>query len=144
MFKIEGVTLHHLLQITVAGKLPRKSNQRRIVKYGDKQRLIKSKEALAYTDHFITSVQSIVPEIPYGDSKNLLAVLGHVYYPTYRSDLSIELATDLMQKAGLIKDDRWVRLHCIIGLIDKENPRVDLGIYLIRGFLDEAIFENYV
>lgn len=144
VMQIEGITLTPLLNIAVPGQLPRKSNSRRLVTKGRKPMVIKSKKALEYTDHFLESVKDIAESLdrPFGSRNELLSIVGVIYYPSYRSDLSIELLTDLLQKANIISDDRWIRLHVVWAVIDKENPRVDVTIYEIGGDTEQILFRE--
>jgi hypothetical protein len=119
-----------LLSFTVAGNLPRKSNQRRIVKVRGKPLIIKSKQALAYTDSFMQQVPE-ESKLGLGGEKNPLALWAHVHYQSNRSDLSVELLKDLLEKAGVIKNDRWIKAEFLFASIDRDHPRVEMAVYAI-------------
>ena len=116
--------------MSVTGNLPRKSNQRRIVKVGNRPLLIKSKNALAYEQSFMAQVPEYAKQA-YGSAGNPLALWAHVHYQSNRSDLSVELLKDLLQKAGVITDDRWIKAEFLFGSIDRDNSRVELALYAI-------------
>lgn len=57
-----------------------------------------------------------------------LAITCHVYYPNNRRDLDREAVWDILQKAGVIVNDRqFVEEHNYKHL-DKANPRVEIEI----------------
>ncbi len=55
-----------------------------------------------------------------------------VYYPDMRSDLDCAHVYDLLQKAGVVRNDRYIRVKYEIARIDKANPRVEIEISEIR------------
>jgi len=119
-----------ILNLTITGNLPRKSNQRRIVKVRNRPLIIKSKQALAYTDSFMKQVPG-ESRLGLGDEKNPLALWAHVHYQSNRSDLSVELLKDLLEKAGVVTNDRWIKAEFLFASIDRDNPRVELTLYSI-------------
>lgn len=119
----------HLCSFSIPGNLPRKSNQRRIAINKKTQKLfvIKSEKALKYSDIF---EQHISDEIKSQYSGNLLLV-ANIYYASRRSDLSDELLCDLLQKYGVVKNDRDIVEKVLFGFVDKENPRVEGQLFKI-------------
>lgn len=112
----------YLVSHTVMGQLPSMKNRRRIIPGRGKRRpmIIKSEEAMAYEEAFLASIP---PEkrIGYGGPVSLKV---RVWYQSRRSDLSTELLMDLLQKAGIILNDRQVvHVEAFKGL-DPERPRV--------------------
>lgn len=51
-----------------------------------------------------------------------------VYYPSMRSDVDVEGVYDLLQKAGVVRNDRYIRQKSVIGRVDKKDPRVEITI----------------
>ncbi len=119
-----------LIGFTVSGNLPRKSNQRRIVKVRGKPMVIKSRKALDFEKSFLDQVP-VEARILAGDANHPLALWAHVYYQSNRSDLSVELLKDLLQKAAVITDDRWIKAEFLFGSIDRDCPRIHLALYAI-------------
>ncbi len=120
------------LSLTILGEPGRKSNQRRIVtnQATGRPMIIKSEKAMSYARSFLEQVPEDY-EVHLGDGNNPLALWAKVYYASNRPDLSSELLMDLLQEAGVIKNDRFVKAQFLFGAIDRESPRVELRIYHI-------------
>jgi len=110
------------ITLTIHGHLPRKSNSRRIVvnRRTGKPMVIKSQDALDYERDFMRQV----PGSAKIGMKGELHLTAVIYYRSNRSDLSDELFCDLMEKAGIIENDRQFVAKILYKRIDKENPRV--------------------
>jgi Holliday junction resolvase RusA-like endonuclease len=117
--------LQALVQI-IFGEPASKANSRRVVKFGNMSRLIKSQKALNYSDAFRQQCQPLATLMT-GD----LRVTLHIFYASRRPDLDESLILDLMQ--GLIyENDRQVKeRHAYWGL-DPENPRAEILIEKIE------------
>ena len=65
-----------------------------------------------------------------------LALVAKVWFHSFRRDVDTILFCDLLQKSGLIKNDRMIRLKVIDGVhMDAKNPRVEFCLY---GMEEEA------
>lgn len=117
--------LQALVQI-IFGEPASKANSRRVVKFGNMSRLIKSQKALNYSDAFRQQCQPLATLMT-GD----LRVTLHIFYASRRPDLDESLILDLMQ--GLIyENDRQVKeRHAYWGL-DPENPRAEILVEKIE------------
>ncbi len=105
------------ISFVVYGEPASKANSRRVVRYNNMSRVIKSQKALDYSDQFR---QQCVPLDPLMDGE--LVVTMHIWYASRRPDLDDSLILDLMQ--GLIyQNDRQVRERHLYWHLDKENPR---------------------
>ena len=118
------------VSFTVLGVPASKSNRRRAaVNPRTGQRMsIKSKEALKYCEDFALQVP---PEAKQGlgSQTALLRGIISVWYPALRSDVDVELIWDLLQKCGVVTNDRWIREKFIYGAeIDPANPRVEITV----------------
>jgi len=51
-----------------------------------------------------------------------------IYYPTRRNDLDPSLIFDIMEKAGIYKNDRQIKEQHIYHGLDKEKPRVEIEV----------------
>ena len=104
----------------ILGEPASKANSRRVVKIGNVSRLIKSKNALSYSDMFkqqATPLQVLMT----GD----LTVIMRIYYSTRRPDLDESLILDLLQ--GVVyTNDRQVKEKHIYWDLDRENPRAEI------------------
>ena len=106
---------------TILGNLCSKSNSRRLVRNGGIPRFIKSPEALAWTHAALLQLQAKRPPQPIeGD----VALWADVFYTSRRPDLDVSLLQDVLQAAGVIKNDRQiVQIHAG-KYVDAANPRV--------------------
>ena len=121
-----------MISFFIHGQPPRKSNSRKIVtnRRTGKPMLIKSKEALAW-------VNSALKQIPHhaqqgiGSAEHPIRATFHVYYETRRPDLSVELVLDVLQKAGVISDDRHVYECHAYKWFDKYRPGVQVELEVL-------------
>ena len=117
-----------LWEQTIQGEPASKANSRRLVTFGGKPRVIKSKKALDYSREFAVQVKA--PEQIIIDD---ISVTVHVWYKTRRPDLDPSLIFDLLQKAEVIKNDRQIKEIHAYHHLDKENPRAWITIQRCRG-----------
>jgi Holliday junction resolvase RusA-like endonuclease len=119
-----------LTEFEITGQPARKSNSRRIVKNKktNKPLLIKSEVALNYTSEFLSQVPAEAKQ-RFGGLDKPLALYVVVYYKSRRPDLSIELIMDLLEKSGVVQNDRYIREQRAWGFVDKKNPRIRLRLY---------------
>lgn len=129
-----------LVEMVILGKLPRKSNSRRIVrnKKTGKPLIIKSEQALDYTKKFGLQVRNEVKQ-KFGSLEDPLGLEVVVYYADRRPDLSIELLKDLLQLNDVVKDDRYIRQQACWAFVDKQYPRTELRLYQL-GCVEEPPF----
>ena len=111
--------LQALSQI-IFGEPASKANSRRVVRFGNMSRLIKSQKALDYSGTFKQQCRQIEPLMS-GD----LRVTMWIYYASRRPDLDESLILDLMQ--GLIyENDRQVKERHIYWGLDPDKPRAEI------------------
>lgn len=60
-----------------------------------------------------------------------IAIETTVYYPSNRNDLDTSLWWDVLQRAGVIENDRMIVESHDYKAIDKENPRVESTLWLL-------------
>jgi len=110
------------ISFIIYGEPASKANSRRVVRYNNMSRVIKSQKALTYSDQFR---QQCVPLDPMMEGD--LVVTMHIWYASRRPDLDDSLILDLMQ--GLIyKNDRQVRERHLYWHLDPENPRTFITV----------------
>lgn len=107
----------------VKGEPASKSNSRRLIRVKGKTRVIKSEKALRYKEEFLSQVKALEDPIE-GDVE--LGVV--VWYATRRPDLDVSLIMDLLQDAGVIKNDRQIKIIRAYHQLDRENPRAVIGL----------------
>ena len=111
--------LQALSQI-IFGEPASKANSRRVVRFGNMSRLIKSKKALHYSEVFKQQCRQLATLMT-GD----LRVTMWIYYASRRPDLDESLILDLMQ--GLIYvNDRQVKERHIYWRLDPDEPRAEI------------------
>jgi hypothetical protein len=108
---------------TILGQCPSAKNARRIVKFGNMPRLIKSEKALQYVDSFNSQCPVLDPLLE-GD----VVLWVDSFYQSRRPDLAcMELLMDLLQ-GKVYANDRSVKVSGSSWNLDKENPRVRIRV----------------
>lgn len=111
--------LQALVQI-IFGEPASKANSRKVVRFGNMPRLIKSEKALNYSEMFKQQCTRL-GVLMTGD----LRVTMHIWYASRRPDLDDSLILDLMQ--GLIyENDRQVKERHLYWHLDPDNPRAEI------------------
>lgn len=115
--------------LSIQGQPPRKSNSRRIVrnKKTGKPLMIKSRKALGWLEAAAWQIPEEAKR-KVGSPDQPLRIEFFVRYETRMPDLSTELILDMLQKNGVIRDDRYVFEKIEHKIIDREDPGVDLVI----------------
>ncbi|HET8708966.1 MAG TPA: RusA family crossover junction endodeoxyribonuclease [Candidatus Saccharimonadales bacterium] len=117
----------HCFEGTIYGQVYSKANSRRLVRRGNRTISIKSERALDFEENAIQQLQLLF--------KNKKPIEGElviectIFYPSQRQDLDASLVFDVLQKAGVIVNDRQLREQHLFHAIDKANPRVDIAIW---------------
>ena len=110
------------ISLFILGEPASKANSRRVVRFGNMSRLIKSKKALNYSEEFRAQCPQL-GRLMDGD----LRVTMRIYYATRRPDLDESLILDLMQ--GLIyENDRQVKERHTYWGLDPANPRAEIVV----------------
>ena len=113
----------------IFGEPASKANSRRVVRFGNMSRLIKSQKALDYSGAFKQQCRQIEPLMS-GD----LRVTMWIYYASRRPDLDESLILDLMQ--GVIyENDRQVKERHIYWGLDPDKPRAEIIVEKIADVL---------
>ena len=108
------------VSLYILGEPASKANSRRVVRFGNMSRLIKSEKALNYSDMFKQQCKPLAVLMT-GD----LRITMRIFYASRRPDLDESLILDLMQ--GLIyENDRQVKERHTYWGLDKENPRAEI------------------
>ena len=112
----------------IHGSLANKSNSRKIVTVRGRPMIIKSKEAREYEEKFRIAVLGSACGTVEGEKLYLKAT---VYQENMRRDLDVELLPDLLQKNGVIRNDRQIWEKHYVRQLDKLNPRVEFEIGVV-------------
>jgi Holliday junction resolvase RusA-like endonuclease len=110
-------------EATILGEPASKSNQRQIVRMGDKPRLIKSKKALAYAQHFSLQAPRIAQPI-----LDDVLMWCRIHYASRRPDLDESLIMDALQAAMVIGNDRQIKAKIVLWALDRANPRSEIKL----------------
>jgi len=122
-----SVETFQALSINIFGEPASKANSRKIVRFGNVSRLIKSRKALNYSDLF---KQQAAPaaKLLTGDVRVTMVI----YYASRRPDLDESLILDLLQGVAY-ENDRQVKEKHIYWGLDPDNPRTEISIQQIAG-----------
>ena len=119
---IKGV---QAISIKIFGEPASKANSRRLVRFNNISRLIKSNKALTYSESFKQqcSTLTLPPPILEGDVR----VNMTIYYASRRPDLDESLILDLLQGVAY-QNDRQVKGKHIYWRLDKDAPRAEIFV----------------
>lgn len=117
------------MELIIEGEPASKANSRRLVYYGKKPAFIKSDKARAYEASAILQLKSQVRRHKMFETP--VAVEMTIYYASQRPDLDESLILDVMEKAGVYKNDRLVRERHVFHGIDKARPRAEIMVWPI-------------
>ena len=113
------------LSLIIFGEPASKANSRRVVKFGNMSRLIKSQKALDYSEAFKQQCPPLA-KLMSGDVRMTI----WIYYASRRPDLDESLILDLMQ--GLIyANDRQVKERHTYWGLDPDKPRTEILVECI-------------
>lgn len=119
---------------TIYGHLPSGKNNYRM----DGQMLFKHKKVGQYENDFAKQIGSLKRGFPTvmserNGKKECLILMIKVFFRDYRRDVDTILFCDLLQKSGIIENDRCIRVKIIDGIeIDPKDPRVEFRLYRIN------------
>ena len=109
---------------TILGEPASKANSRRVMKLGGQTKFVRSDKAYKYAKDALKQIrrpaQPILGEV--------YAIID-IYYRTQRPDLDESIILDVLQEAGVYKNDRQVRERHTSHYIDKENPRAEITLW---------------
>lgn len=114
----------------VHGVLGNKSNSRKLVLIKGRIVPIKEKAARTYEERFEEAVWRSLGKICVLQGERFY-LTATIFYEDMRRDLDGELLPDLLQKSGIIKNDRAIWKKSYERKLDKQNPRVEFEIGVI-------------
>lgn len=118
------------VRIVIPNEPVSKANSRRLVSFGKRPAIIKSKKALEYERTAKKLLKPIHPLLE-GD----LIMTATLYYASRRPDLDESVVMDVLQ--GIVyKNDRQLKIKHIFHALDKENPRAEVLIETMQNTLD--------
>jgi Holliday junction resolvase RusA-like endonuclease len=120
-----------MVKLVIYGQVYSKANSRKIIRFGSRPASIKSDKARAYEASALLQLQVQRAKLPFATFEKPVAVEIVIYYPDRRQDLDPSLILDVMQKAGVYKNDRLVEEMRLYRKIDRLNPRSEISVYLL-------------
>lgn len=132
----EGLWGWEVIEFTIRGNVPSKSNGYKIVTFTPKGGPPRS--SMAKTDLLKKYEDSFYIQIPPGARQHIdseLTVRLRVYYDSWRPDLdgSFKVVLDCLQEAKVIENDRQVHKLIAEKFKDQNNPRVEITL---TGYVD--------
>jgi len=115
------------------GQPPRKSNSRMVVRNRGRTRVIKSAKARAWVAQSIAAIAPSLRELGMGSAECPIWIDFRVYYESRRPDLSVELILDVLERAGVISNDRYVHQFSARKCFSKHKP----GVMVRIGYLED-------
>jgi len=116
-----------MIELKINGKLYTKSNSRIFTTFGGRPRLIKSADSQNYVRSAILQIKTQLKDHTTFEEPVILE--AHVWYENKRPDLDISLLQDILEKAGVYKNDRLVHEIHAFKYFDKDNPRVLVRVH---------------
>jgi len=114
------------MKYIIAGNVPSKSNQYKVIKLGNKCSLGKQSQLKSYENSFKLQMLNYNYELIESNFKFII----DVYYDSRRPDLdnSLKVVLDCLQKAQAIKNDNKCLEIIAKKHLDKEKPRIEFEI----------------
>jgi len=114
------------MKYIIAGNVPSKSNQYKVIKLGNKCSLGKQSQLKSYENSFKLQMLNYNYELIESNFKFII----DVYYDSRRPDLdnSLKVVLDCLQKAQAIKNDNKCLEILAKKHLDKEKPRIEFEI----------------
>ena len=113
------------IRFVIVGQPCSKSNSRRLVTHRATGRpmFIKSREALEYEKAALKQI----PKLP-APMLGPVRVSIKIFYASERPDLDASIVLDVMQEAGIYRNDRQCREIHLYHAIDRANPRAVIEV----------------
>ena len=114
-----------MIEFTINGKVPSKSNCYRIINTGGHASLCKAPSLKAYEQAFFLQCPARGT-----DMTSLFTIEADVFYENMRPDLDncLKIVLDCMQQCRVIRNDRQCVEIRARKLIDKNNPRISIRL----------------
>lgn len=113
------------IHFTIPGVVPSLKNQKRI----GNRRMFDDDQVKAYKRDFPLLCPSRFRKLNLGSSERFLQVTVMIYHDNWKRDADAEIIFDCLQTAGVISNDRWIRVkHISAKMIDPQNPRAVIWV----------------
>lgn len=116
-----------VVRFSIPGKVPSLKNRKGYD--GRSRRHFDNPGVEAYKRDFAMLVPSRYRDLNLGSKEDPLEATVVVFHENWKRDVDVEIIFDCLQTAGVISNDRWIRVKHIYGQrIDPENPRADITV----------------
>jgi Holliday junction resolvase RusA-like endonuclease len=112
-----------MIQFTVHGVCYSMKNSRILTK----GRTIEHPKCRQFREDFALQVPPSA-KLSLGSRRRPLQCRVTVYYPSYQQDLDCAVVYDLLEKCGVVSNDRYCRAKIEVALIDRSDPRVIIEV----------------
>jgi Holliday junction resolvase RusA-like endonuclease len=117
-----------MIKFTVFGVCYSMKNSKTLTSRGGRPRMVKHWKASAFERDFLLQVPACYRSLAMGSSEFPLSATVTAFYPNRRQDLDVEIVWDLLQKAGVVSNDRFIRRKVAIWGLDPSSPRVEIEV----------------
>lgn len=128
-----------MIRFVILGEACSKANSRRLVTFGERAAIVKSKKALGFEKDALRQIPPVARQRLEGP----VCVTLRIWYASERPDLDESIVLDVLQdrwskaaglagtdrrlaQAGVYRNDRQVREKHVYHGIDRKNPRVEV------------------
>lgn len=115
-----------MIKLTILGQLASMKNRRRPTRQNPFVTVVND-ECKIFARDFVHQVPRAAMQA-IGSADRLVRSKITVYYTSLRPDLDCTFVYDLLQKTGVVRNDRYIRDKREIALVDKANPRVEIEL----------------
>ena len=119
-----------VLVFTILGHLVSLKNSRNVALNRRTNQLfpVKNPKIMQFEQDFLHQCPQYRTPYSVGD----VGVAVHAFYPSRRQDLDCALIYDLLQKSGIVKNDRQVKVKREYWDLDRKNPRVEITVWNLQ------------
>ncbi len=114
-----------MISFTVYGVCPSLKNQKRM----GRGRMYNDPQIVKYQHDFVLQVPSSYKNLRLGGQGRPLKLCVALYHDSWRRDADVAIIADCLQMAGVIENDRWLRVIEVNATrIDKQRPRAYISV----------------
>jgi len=115
-----------MISFTVFGSVPSLKNSNGMNRLGQR---FDNKAVKAYKQDFFLQVPARYRNLHLGSKERILKLQVALFHDSWRRDADIAIIADCLQTAGVINNDRWIRIIEVNATrIDKDKPRAYIVI----------------
>lgn len=112
-------------ELTIEGELTGKANSRQLVPVRGRYIPVLSKKARRFEKDAKAQLAAQWHDDPIEDD---LVIEVHVWYKNWQNDLDATLLFDVLERCGVVKNDRQFKEQHLYHYLDKERPRMTIAM----------------